>query len=62
MVYIRIFLYQGYDILFYCEAHCTSPALDRVGSTTNSYVTLEYFFWRADIISDISPECRARRI
>ncbi len=21
MVYISIFLYQGYDILFYCEAH-----------------------------------------
>jgi hypothetical protein len=23
MVYICVFLYQGYDILFYCEAHCT---------------------------------------
>jgi hypothetical protein len=25
MVYIRFFLYQGYDILFYREAHCTIP-------------------------------------
>ena len=24
MVYIRVFLYQGYDILFYREAHCTT--------------------------------------
>ena len=23
MVYICVFLYQGYDILFYREAHCT---------------------------------------
>ena len=22
MVHIRMFLYQGYDIRFYCEAHC----------------------------------------
>ena len=31
MVYIRFVLYQGYDILFYCEAHCTvvvGPAPD----------------------------------
>jgi hypothetical protein len=26
MVYICVFLYQGYDILFYCEAHCTTEA------------------------------------
>jgi hypothetical protein len=23
---MRIFLYQGYDILFYCEAHCMTSA------------------------------------
>jgi hypothetical protein len=23
MVHIRVFLYQGYDIRFYCEAHCS---------------------------------------
>ena len=30
MVYICVFLYQGYDILFYREAHCILPAVSPI--------------------------------
>jgi hypothetical protein len=36
MVYICVFLYQGYDILFYCEAH--SPPPKNVGRLISKYV------------------------
>jgi hypothetical protein len=30
--------------------------------TINSYVTLEQLFWHTKILTDISPECKSRRI
>jgi hypothetical protein len=48
MVYIRFFLYQGYDILFYREAHC-KVLCSKACRTTKEYCCKREKDWHKEL-------------